>query len=175
MTSPLFVPTHIQTSMIISMNEISKVYPNGSSQSDLINNLLLYKLKNSVGNKCIKEGFIEKDSIEIIHRTLGKVATKELKGNIRYNILYSANVCHPVRGDVIKCKIVNINKMGILAENNPLSVVIARQHHPNKKIFSTLEIGDELDISIIGIRYNLFDYEIRAIGLLNNFEKNLEL
>ena len=40
------------------------------SNLDLI---ILEELKKKIGNKCIKEGYVDSDSIDIIKRTIGKL------------------------------------------------------------------------------------------------------
>ena len=43
------------------------------------------------------------------------------------------------------------NKMGIKAVVQPLYIIIAKQHHLNKEIFDTIEIGDKVNIEITNI------------------------
>ena len=73
-------------------------------------------LKKQVGNKCTKEGYIKKNSVEIIRRSIGKMNSSFLDGSITYYITYKADVCNPKRGEIINVEIVDINKMGVLAK-----------------------------------------------------------
>ena len=92
-----------------------------------INDLLKYE----VGDKCIKEGYIKCESINIIKRSIAKIISSNFSGNLAIDIIYSADVCNPVRGNIVECRIIRINKLGLQAENPPLSIIIAKQYHNN--------------------------------------------
>ena len=134
-----FIKTNIQYSVSLDANEMS----------DNIEETLLDKIKHKIGNKCIKDGYINRDSIKIISRSFGKINTSHFKGNIRYDTLLEVEICNPVEGEKTTCKIVSINKMGILAENFPLTIVIARQHHSNKASIDNKQVGDVIEATII--------------------------
>lgn len=142
------------------------------SPSELNNNkdidaLICDKIKNSIGNRCINEGYVDKDTIKIIRRSIGKINAIHFNGNINYNVEYVANICNPYKNMKINnCEVKNINKMGIMAINKPLNIVIARQHHEDQEGFDEIKIGDKISIIIIGLRYELNDKEITVVGKL---------
>ncbi len=131
-----------------------------------IDSVILRELKNTVGNKCGSHGYIDKDSISIIKRSIGKLNSSHLNGSLGYEVSYKANVCNPVEGSLVTCEVVNKNKMGLLASAPPLSIVLARQHHPDTEAFEKVNIGDTITIKVIGKRFELFDEQITAIGEL---------
>ena len=69
------------------------IYFNGKLQKkidlkacDIINNIdevLLNILKEKVGNKCLREGFIKKTSIKILNRSIGTVPSFHFRCSIR--------------------------------------------------------------------------------------------
>ena len=61
-------------------------------------------LKEEVGNKCIKEGYVKLDSINIIRRSMGRIGGNSFTGNLFYDIIYSANICNPMNGNIIRGK-----------------------------------------------------------------------
>lgn len=74
-------------------------------------NDIIYKLLNKkIGNKCYKDGYIFKNNIKLINKTLGLV-----DDNIIYNIKFSVKSLKINNDDIIECYIDNINKMGIIA------------------------------------------------------------
>ena len=80
---------------------------------------LLKNLKNKVGNKCLKEGFIVDDSIEIISTSFGEIKAGHLCNNIYYNVKYVADVFNPGIGLIIpNCKIIKKTKMGLIVESD---------------------------------------------------------
>ena len=129
-----------------------------------IEKYILNNLKLNLEGKCIKEGFVQPDSIKIVRRSVGKTYGCDFSGNIVYDIVYSAKICNPVENDIISCVIKNINKLGILAENGPLSIIIAKQYHQDKSIFKNIEIGDYINIKVLGKKYELNDFKISVIG-----------
>lgn len=131
-----------------------------------IGSVILKELKQNVGNKCGSHGYIDMDSISIIKRSIGKLNSGHLNGSLSYEVSYKANVCNPVDGSLVTCEVVNKNKMGLLASAPPLSIVLARQHHPDTPVFEKINIGDIITIKVIGKRFELYDDQITAIGEL---------
>ena len=129
-------------------------------------------LKKQLGNKCTKEGYIKKNSVEIIRRSIGKMNSSFLDGSITYYITYKADICNPKRGEIINVEIVDINKMGVLAKlsGTPLNIVIPKQLHKNreefKKIIDVENKNYKADIEIVGTRYDLNDSTIFVIARL---------
>ena len=134
--------------------------------SENIDNSLLFQLKKDIGNKCINEGYIDKDSIQILKRSIGKINSSHLNGSVNFDIEYTANVCNPREGDIVSCKVLDINTMGLLTESSPLTIVLPRDHHTDDPNFKEVSIGDDIRVSIIGSRFDLYDTQITAIGKL---------
>ena len=49
-----------------------------SELDENIDNIILNKIKNNFGNKCIKLGYVDKESIKVINRSLGKLLSKSI-------------------------------------------------------------------------------------------------
>lgn len=139
--------------------------PPNKLTGDLDETLLDY-LKREVGNKCTRYGYIDRDSITVLKRSIGSVNSTYLNGSLKYDLTYRANVCNPLDGTIITCKAMNTNKMGILAERHPLSIVLARQHSEDEDAFNKVQVGDEIRVKVIGKRFELYDEQITAIGQL---------
>jgi len=81
-------------------------------------------------------------------------------------------VCHPVEGMLIECTSKTITKAGIHAQvidaNNviPLTIFIARDHHNTDSYFNSIKENMKITVKVIGIRYELNDPFICAIGKL---------
>tara|TARA_Y100001958_G_C21247647_1_gene579263 strand:+ start:7054 stop:7584 length:531 start_codon:yes stop_codon:yes gene_type:complete len=80
-----------------------------------INEIIYYKLKSMNEGLCINEGYIIKNSIEIINKSMGHIVNLNNKSYIQYNVNYKAILLSPKENDVINCYIDNINKLGIVA------------------------------------------------------------
>lgn len=123
-------------------------------------------LKEEVGDKCITEGYVKSDTIKIIKRTLPKIITSNFSADSAINIIYKAEVCNPAKGNIIPCEITHVNKIGLMAKNGPLSIIIGKQYHNNKNIFKNIKVGDNVDIIVIDKRYIINGEIIEIVGKL---------
>lgn len=165
MEKNIFINTILKRQLILKPEYINK------NLNKNIENLL----KHEVGNKCIKEGYVNNDSIQVVKRSAAKIMSINFSGNLVINLEYSANICNPVRGNVIECTITHVNKFGLQAENHPLSVIIAKQHHNNKDVFKNLSVGQKIEVMVIGKRYALNSNVIDIIGKLTTDKDIIKL
>ena len=140
------------------------IFPNKLNRN--IENSILTKLSKKYEGKCTTEGFIKNDSIKIFDRSIGKLSGSNFRGTVEYKILFSADICNPVNGELIKCTVLNINRLGILAENGPLSIIIPKDYHEDKSIFKKIEVNDIILVEVIGKRFEINDTKISVIGRL---------
>lgn len=140
-----------------------------------MNEHILKILKNNIEGKCNKNGFVKKDSVKFIKKSLGYVRPGDFSGSVNYNVTFSADICCPANGNIIKCKVINSNKMGILAENGPISAIIAKQFHNNREVFKNIKIEQEIDILVIDKKYDVNDTKISVIGKIiqSGHDKNI--
>jgi DNA-directed RNA polymerase subunit E'/Rpb7 len=113
---------------------------------------------------CIQEGYIKPNSIRIISYSAGTF----MGADVTFEVMFECLVCRPVEGMRFRAIVKNITKAGVRAETNtepsPVVVFIARDHHYKSKGFSSLKEGDEINVRVIGIRYELNDRYISIIG-----------
>ena len=124
-------------------------------------------LENDLYNKCSKEGYIKTNSINIISYSSGLVVSND----VMFDVLFECLLCHPVEGQIIKCKVLNITRAGLRAtyakeEVSPITVFIARDHHFKNEYFAKIKEEEEINIKVIGIRYELHDKTISILGEL---------
>jgi len=114
------------------------------------------------------EGFIRPQSVHILTYSSGKVVS----GLVEYQVTFECMVCHPVDGMLVETICKTVTKAGIHTEvidkngNVPITVFIARDHHINNYKFEKVVDNAKLLVSIIGIRFELNDSNICAIGKL---------
>lgn len=137
-----------------------------------INETLEKKLKEKIEEKCISEGFVKKNSIQIIKVGLGQLKGSQFNGNIIYELLYKAQVCNPKIGQIIKARVKFIKKIGILAHNGPLSIIIGKEFHRDTSLFDDINQDDILDIQVIASKFSLNDKEIMVIANLKVEQEN---
>ncbi len=123
-------------------------------------------LQTEIEGRCIDEGYIRPNSIVIVSYSAGVVSGND----VVFNVLFECLVCRPVEGMRMKLVVKNVTKAGIRAETNepksPVVVFIARDHHYKSTQFSKLNEGDDINVRVIGIRYELNDEYISIIGEL---------
>lgn len=164
---------NIIVDVLLSDNVKLKPTQLGKNMKDILS----YHLRKKYEGVCSHNGFILEGSIQIYKYSIGKIIDLSLNGDILYTVTYNAKTCNPIIGNVVKCKVGNKNKFGILAVSETIF---------NKKPFNILEIivpqtisdvvdieiGKMIHIEIVGKKFELGDKKISVIGKLYNVEKN---
>lgn len=137
---------------------------------------ILNRLKQKVEGICSKHGYIRKSSVDLHKVSPGCVEIVGLNGSVVYDVYFHADVCNPLVGSIVKsAKIVNMNRFGILAEaripedkyaTSVLGIIIAKNsvNIVSEIDLDNLKIGDEVNVEIVGKKYNLGDKKISVIG-----------
>ena len=121
-------------------------------------------IASQIEGKCVVEGFIKPGSAKIATYSSGIVKADE----IIFDITFECMVCSPVEGMLINCVAKNITKMGIRAETNenpsPVVIFISRDHHYTSTYFSNIKENDDIQVSVIGQRFELNDKYVSIIA-----------
>lgn len=147
-----------------------------------INDIILYKLKNSMEGICNSNGYVIKDSCEIINKSIGKIVNIDNNSLLEYIIKYKADILSPKENDIVSCYIDNINKLGIIAyiklsditnisddtdeniNNSPFIIIIPEKNIENIEEYN---INDNINVNIIAIRIKYKSDKIQLIGNIN--------
>lgn len=155
----------LETNLEIDPNEINHN----------LENTIRTKLKDKLEGKCFEDGYIIKDSVKMIGKSMGKIVINDNKSSVRYTIKYKANVISPSEGDVMDTYISNINKMGVVSyikiketdtsNESPIVVMIPRDYF-NQSIYNIddLHIGQKLTISVVGCRVKYRSDKVQVIA-----------
>ena len=125
-------------------------------------------ISSKIEGRCVVEGFIRPDSVNVIQYSSGKVNGEF----VEYHTIYECMVCHPVEGMELECVCKTITKAGIHTEvidqanNIPITMFIARDHHMTNHMFSLVKENSRLLVRVIGVRFELNDPYVSAIGKL---------
>lgn len=128
------------------------------------------KIIKQTEGKCIPQGFIRPSSVRIVSYSSGNVNGD----NVEFTTVYECLVCHPVENMIIDCTTKTITKAGIhaevITEENvvPLTIFVARDHNYTNRDFDRIKENMNIKVRILGIRYELNDPYICAIGMLVN-------
>ena len=160
-----------------------KLFPNKLNKN--LRENLLKNLKQDLEGKYSKYGLIKDGSIDIIKYSLGTLESNGLQGNVIFKVQFSALICNPVIGNIIKSKVFNLNNFGILCKDLKHSIVEIIVPKKTKAIKSdvplnNINIDDIVFIEILGKKPLLNDTKINCIGRIiktnkiNNNNKNSE-
>ena len=132
---------------------------------------MLKLIENQIAGKCIMEGFVKPNSIEIMSYSNGIQENETIK----FQVVFQCLVCNPSEGQLITCVAKNITKAGIRAEvddeNNPLIIFVARDHNYLSKSFSNTKEGQEIVVRVLGQRFELNDTYISIIAEIVDVKK----
>ena len=157
-----YIPSVLSMKVVLPITEV------GGNIKQNLERLIVSKTEG----KCIVEGFIRPDSVHILTYSSGKVNS----GSVEFQTTYECMICYPVDGMLVKCVCNTITKAGIHAEvvdqkgNVPITVFVARDHHINNDLFDRVVENANLIVSVIGVRFELNDSTICAIGKLSEIE-----
>ncbi len=139
-----------------------------SNVDNNIENNILNVLQNKIENKCIIHGFVKKDSIKILDTSSGELFSDYIIFNVQFECLIAC----PYESMILNCKIESSTKVGfkcsIVEEDNisPYLIFIARDHNYNNSRFSEININDNIEVRVIGYRFELNDAFISIIAEL---------
>jgi DNA-directed RNA polymerase subunit E'/Rpb7 len=157
-TYSVYMPSMISTKIHLKMNEVG--------DSTKMN--LERKIVKRTEGKCIPEGFVRPDSVELVTYSSGMVKMNM----IEFQVVYKCLICNPVEGHELECTTKTITKAGIHAEvvtDNkfiPMKIFIARDHNYSNRDFGNIKDNDVINVRIIGKRFELNDPYIVAIAML---------
>ena len=147
----------------------------GSNYRDMIQQLM----RQRVEGMCSRHGYIMPGSLSIHKVWPGRLEAVSLNGDVRFDIQYYANVCNPPVGTVLTARVVNTNKFGVLAQAGILLpdgdfvpvVEIIVTKTPMASVpgasevdLEALKAGDEINVEIMGKKFELNDDKISVIG-----------
>ena len=154
---------HIVKGIYIKNILTRKIYLPFSMLGNNIKELIQQNLNKNYEGKCIKEGFLKPNSINIITYSSGVI-----KGNdVLFDVAFNCLICKPVEGMRIKVIVKNVTKAGIRAEYKeptPIIVFISRDQLYKDETFNSIKEEDNIYIKVIGIRYELNDKFISVIA-----------
>ena len=125
---------------------------------------LLAQLRLKYEGICIAEGYIKEESIQIIDNSLGRANL--IRGGLDYTVRFHADVCLPHPGQKIRAPVVLKSKIGVHAELKPLKILLPRDLHIGNEEFEQVEDQQEVELEVVGSRFQQGDTNIVVLGKL---------
>jgi len=140
------------------------------SKDKNIDGLLKHKLKNEYENVCNKHGYVLKDSIQIVNRSVGKLVNHN-ESMIEYQITIKTKVIYPCVKDIFACEIDNITKMGAIGcltgsytiEDSPIIFIIPTEYIND---IDNLLVKSKVKVEVIQSRIKYKAKQIQVVGKL---------
>ena len=164
------------------LNEKIKVPPKflHKNVNNVINSILVEKNEG----KCTKHGYIKRESIKIMKTSVGRVEAHTLHGFVNYDVQFSAMVCNPTNGSILKCHVVNSNNFGVLCssgiqENDSyvpiLDIIVPKNsltiRSDSEISLNEMQKGDTVYVEIVGKKFDINDTKISAVGRIVDIAK----
>lgn len=158
----LYIPQIIYVKEGVQLSELST--DTNAVTSNALNTLLEYKIRKKIGGKCMNVGYIDKNGIKVVSRSMGKMNTSHFNGEIYYQVQLECKVCKPTPEQIIEARIVGKNKIGILCVTGPLQIIIPSSHHEDASFYNMLNKDDIILVKIINYKFQLNDDHIKVVG-----------
>lgn len=132
--------------------------------------------------KCSVDGYIRRNSIEVMNCSAGAVDSD----NVVFTVKFECLICNPKEGNMFNVVARNITKAGVRAttastgagagagarasasasadEESPVVVFLAREHHLECDEFASISADDVIRVRVIGTRFELNDAHISVIA-----------
>lgn len=154
-----------------------------------IRDVISLKLSSTFEGVCSRHGYILPGSIRLHSMSQGSLESANLNGDVRYDLRYHALVCNPAIGSVFVARVVNMTRFGFLLHSGAspaggdsvtrlssiVETVVSRQatytddSHPDLFVdLDTILIGDNVNIRVMGKKFQLNDRHIFVVGRIVN-------
>mgnify|MGYP003681978215 FL=1 len=167
------VPTYI-TEQLLTTN----LFVNASQVNRNIDNVIKGNLKEQIEGLCYEDGYIVKDSVKIINKSMGKIVVNDNVSSVSYSIKYKAKIISPSDGDIIESYVSNVNKMGVVSyiklsegdssDESPM-VIMTPKDYFDSSIYNIddINVGQKLNVVVVGSRIKYRSEKIQIIAKLN--------
>lgn len=144
--------------------------------------VLLGKLRARMEGRCSKHGYVKSGSIEIAKVAPGILRMISLNGDVIYTVQFRAEICNPTIGSILRCRVKNTNKFGVLAvsmgdadTDGIVEVIVSKQGTFSSDIdLNALKIGDVVNVELLGKKFEINDRKITGIGRIVTHEQRQE-
>lgn len=140
-----------------------------------VDKMILLNLKKRYEGVCNKDGFIVKDTIQLVNRSIGEIKTINNHSFINFNVSYSSDIIYPSVGSVYKSIVQTKNKVGIISyiqineddtmEKSPY-IIITPKEYMSEEVFDTLNVNEKITIKVKSFRIKYMAKQIQIVAEL---------
>jgi DNA-directed RNA polymerase subunit E'/Rpb7 len=153
--------------------------------NDIYENLKA-NLTKQLEKKCNKHGYIVK-IYKIINHSDGHIEPENFSASAVFNVTFNCRICIPLKNTKLICKVDELNRALVTAENGPITVIILK-NDINKNNFTidtndvvmhkddrVLKKGDIVKITVMAKKFHINDSIIKVIGHLDDYASESEI
>ena len=155
----------------------TNLFVNASQVNKNIDNVIKDNLKEQLEGLCYEDGYIVKDSVKIVNKSMGKIVVNDNVSSVSYSIRYKAEIISPSEGDIIESYVSNINKMGVVSyiklsegdssEDSPIVIMVPKDYFDSSIYnFDDINVGQQLNVVVVGSRIKYRSEKIQIIAKL---------
>ena len=130
---------------------------------------LLAQLRMKYEGKCAPEGYIQPGSIVIAEHSLGRANL--IRGGLDYMVKFQGDICMPHPGQIFRVPVTLKSKIGVHAEKDPIKILMPRDLHLGVAAFEDIQEGQDVEIEVVGTRFQQGDQSIIVLGKLREIIK----
>ena len=166
----------MKSKYITSILSTTNVNIHPSDLSSDINQMILLNLKKRYEGVCNKDGYIIKDSIQLINRSIGQIKTINNISFINFNVTYSSDIIYPSIDSEYETYVETINKVGIISyiklnEDDTLKdspyIVITPKEYIDDKVFESIKVNDVITVKVKSFRIKYASQQIQIVSELS--------
>jgi DNA-directed RNA polymerase subunit E'/Rpb7 len=131
-----------------------------------IESSLLAQLRHNYEGRCVPEGYLMRRSLTVVEHSLGRLNL--IRGGLDYVVNFQADVCLPHPGQLFRAPVILASKIGLHAELPPLKILLPRDLHIGNGEFEEATEGQEIEVEVIGSRFQQGDETIVVLGKLRS-------
>lgn len=140
-----------------------------------VNETLLKIIKRNFEGVCNKGGYVMKNTIELVNRSIGKVQTIDNISYINYNITYSCNIIIPSVDTEYECIVDSKSKVGLIAyikieetdtiKESPFIIIVPKEYVTDDK-YESINNNQKIKIKVRSFRIKYLAKQIQIVGSL---------
>ena len=163
---------HKYTTSILSTTNVN-IHPNNLCED--INKMILLNLKKRYEGVCNKDGYIIKDSIELINRSIGQIKTINNSSFINFNVTYSSDIIYPSVDSEYETYVETKNKVGIISyiklneddtlKESPYIIIIPKEYIDDNQ-FESIKVNDKIKVRVKSYRIKYMAKQIQIVSEL---------
>lgn len=130
------------------------ITPASLNMGKTIDELVKDRLCAKVEGRCISDGYVRPESVDIISRSLGCMENNDFDANMAFAVSYNCQVCNPKQGQIMECTVDIADDTNIVCyigdeETSPVEIYLFKENHVGDATFSSLRPGDSVRAAII--------------------------